>query len=41
MKGEEEKSTKLCALKELLNLKFNFKMIKVKENSHTWPLFIA
>ena len=31
MKGEEEKSTEFCALKELWNLKFNFQMIKVKK----------
>jgi len=40
-KGEEEKSTKFCALKELRNLKFNFQMIKVEKNAHTRPLFIA
>ena len=31
MKGEEEKSTKFCALKELGNLKFNIQMIKVEK----------
>ena len=34
MKGEEEKSTKFCALKELWNLKFNIQMIKVEKCTH-------
>ena len=39
MKGEEEKSTKFCGLKELRNLKFNFQMIKV-EKMHTHDLYL-
>jgi len=39
MKGEEEKSMKFCALKELSNLKFNFQMIKV-EKMHTHDLYL-
>ena len=39
MKEKEEKNTKFCALKELLNLKFNFQMIKV-EKMHTHDLYL-
>ena len=39
MKGEEEKSTKFCALKELWNLKFSFQMIKVQK-MHTHDLYL-
>jgi len=39
MKGEEEKSTKFSASKEVWTLKFNSQMIKV-EKMHTHDLYL-